>query len=371
MRHLIYVFIVLLTTVSCKTTVKEDIYESSSRDTVIYLKNSESTLGIMAWGGAYVDFRINDSINPYTWSIKSENMPENNKDGAPFAGHFLCLGRWGSPTEGEMKAGVPHNGEATNTWWNIKEKTDKKLIMTNIAPLDGMEVKRTVILHENKPVFHVKEEVKNITKIGRLNNIVQHATIGEPFLDTSTIVNSNAGKGFLQKHSYPNPHKYEYSWPEGIIDSTGTPLNLEETKTSHGYVTTHIYDDEYGWITAYNPKMGKVLGYIWRTDEYKWSNIWHCFVDGKPWAKGLEFGTTGIGRSYQELLAVDTRFHGIPSFEFLDAGEEVEKSFTCFFWDIEKGLEGIDDIKISGDSAFIKLKGTGKSITIPLSHIDR
>ena len=51
-------------------------------------------------GGAIVDFHLkSNKINPFTWKVSTAQMPANNKSGAVFQGHFLCLGRWGAPTD--------------------------------------------------------------------------------------------------------------------------------------------------------------------------------------------------------------------------------------------------------------------------------
>lgn len=321
-------------------------------DTLYTLENDNLSLTISAFGGAYVQASVPGSdVNPFSWSLTKEQMPDNNKGGALFQGHFLCLGRWGSPTEGEIQAGVPHNGQASNTWWLVDEKSDRQqLIMSNYAPMDGMFVKRKVELRDDSPVFYVRESVENITSILRLNNVVQHITLGYPFFDTSMQVNSNAGAGFLQSMSYPDPYAYSFQWPKGIKDSLRTPLNLEVSHDPFSYVASHIYMDSIGWLTAVNPDLGLLIGYLWRTADYPWANIWHQYVDEKPWAKGLEFGTTGVGRSYQELLELDTRFHGIPSFEYLDAREKVEKHYVGFFIPVEAGYEGVKDVVIQNNT---------------------
>lgn len=327
----------------------------SRQDTLITLENEQAALSITLFGGAYLNFHLKSKpVNPLTWKLTPEQMPENNRAGAPFAGHFLCLGRWGSPTKGEIQAGVPHNGQATNSWWEKEQATAQKLVMTAKAPLDGMEIVREVKMDEKQPVFYVTEKITNTTSIGRLNNIVQHVTIGPPFLDTATLVDSNADKGFLQIFSYPDPHTLEFDWPNGYADSLRTPLNLRSSASQQSYVTTHIYNDPIGWLTATSPTSGVVLGYAWKTNQYPWANIWHQIEDGKPVAKGLEFGTTGIGRSYQELLATDTRFHQRNSFEFLDAGQTVSKSFVAFLLDVPADFKGVAKIELKNQKLYIE-----------------
>ena len=297
---------------------------------IISLENANSQLSIDLQGGAIVDFHLKAvEINPFAWKVTTAQMPENNKCGAVFQGHFLCTGRWGAPAEGEIKAGVPHNGQASRDTWKVLKSTKSSLTMQIKAPLDGVIITRNIELLPNQANFKVTESFQNYTSVGRLFNVVQHATIGTPFLSEDCIVESNAREGFLQTYAYPNPHKSAYSWPMVKSAIGNDSIDLRRAYTPESYVSTHIFADSIGWISINNPAYGLTLKYSWKTAEYPWVNVWQQRVDGKLWAKGLEFGTTGIGRSYQELLAHDTRFYGRNSYFFLDAGEKISKSYDC------------------------------------------
>jgi len=313
------------------------------------LKNKTCEVTIDRWGGAFTSLRHTSSpVNPLSWALTVADMPPNNQNGAPFKGHFLCVGRWGSPSDGEIAAGVPHNGEPSNSYWQIVKRTDRSIHMENEAPLDDLKVKRIVALDEEAPTFLVTESFENVGAMGRISNVVQHITIGPPFLSEQTVVFTNAKQGFNQKFSYPDPSAYSYTWPMGLAD-TATQRTIDMRRADHGdsHVTTHIFDeaDEYGYVVAFDPSAQLVVGYVWKLDEYPWINIWHQLIDGELWAKGLEFGTTGIGRSYKELLAIDTRFHGVNSFEFIDAKEIQTKQFQGFIHPMKQLLE--EDISIT------------------------
>lgn len=326
---------------------------------IITLGNEEEALlSIDLLGGAFIDFRLNESsLNPFSWAIPANDMPANNKNGAPFQGHFLCLGRWGAPTDGEIKAGVPHNGQPGNQLWNIVEQSaDSFLRIRSESPLDGIVAERKIYFDKLNTVFKVTDYVQSTISVGRLFNIVQHATIGAPFLSSSTIIDCNAVAGFMQHLSYPDSHAYEYVWPNAVIDTLKNSIDLTRSNAQDGYVSTHIFNDSIGWVTASSPDSELLLGYIWKTKEYPWINIWHDVKNGKPHAKGLEFGTTGIGRSYQDLLATDTRFHGKNSFFFLDALESFEKSFICFQVEIPKDYKGVEKVEMKNGQIILTEK---------------
>ncbi|MDR3062064.1 MAG: hypothetical protein LBU57_08130 [Dysgonamonadaceae bacterium] len=328
---------------------------------IILLGDPEEVhLSIDLQGGAFIDFRLTDqACNPFSWNLPLDEMPENNRNGAPFRGHFICLGRWGAPTAGEMTAGVPHNGQSGNQPWKlISRKGDSLLLIRSVASLDGIIIERKIDFDPDNAIFKVKDIVKSTISIGRPFNIVQHATVGAPFLSASTIIDSNAGKGFMQHLSYPDPQQYEYNWPVAIIDTSGTIVDLTRTDVSESYVSTHLFEESSGWITVSSPEKETMIGYLWKTNEYPWVNLWHDVKNKRPHAKGLEFGTTGIGRPYQDLLAVDTRFHTKNSFFYLDAMETVEKSFLCFQTKIPKDFKGVKELNWRNKDIILTEKDT-------------
>lgn len=342
-------------------------YSLSAKDYIVTLGNpTEKYLSIDLLGGAFTDFRISkQSDNPFSWSVSIKDMPENNRHGARFQGHFMCLGRWGAPTEGEMKAGVPHNGEAGNKLWKvISLKEDSALIICSNAPLDGLNAQREIWFDKTNGVFKVTDDIESTLSVGRLFNVVQHATLGTPFLAESTLINSNATNGFMQHLAYPDPHLYEYKWPNAIIDTVGNRVDLTKTDVPQSYVSTHLFEDRIGWITASNSQNGLLIGYVWDTEDYPWLNLWHEMKDGKPCAKGLEFGTAGIGLSYQKLLVGDTRFHGVNSFFYLDALEHFKKSFICFQIYIPVDFRGVAQLKMESNRILLIEKETKREIVI-------
>jgi hypothetical protein len=336
----------------------------------IELSNGQLDVTIDAYGGAFTRIVHQEQpVNPLTWAVTAAQMPENNQAGAPFQGHFLCLGRWGQPSKGEMAAGVPHNGEPANSMWIIREQTENSIEMAADAPLDGMEVNRTVALQPNAPVFKVTERFTNTFSLSRPTNVVQHITLGPPFLSPALRVNTNATHGFNQKFATPDPHRLSYEWPMGIADTTGRQIDLRRTDEEENYVTTHLFPDTatYGWVTALQPKDGLLLGYVWKLDEYPWINIWNYYAEGQPAAKGLEFGTTGIGAPYEALITQDTRFREQTSFEYIDAGETLNKSFAGFLIPVPnvQKVTGLDITSTSIVVHFEASRGSTETFILP------
>lgn len=126
------------------------------------IQNKQASLSIDLYGGAVTDFHLNneEKINPLSFAFTKEQMPDNNKEGAVFQGHFLCLGRWGLPSESEIKAGACDHGQFANIEWELLEKDKLCIKMFAKSELEGLQVKREIKLDEDNVFFKVKETVR-------------------------------------------------------------------------------------------------------------------------------------------------------------------------------------------------------------------
>jgi hypothetical protein len=154
------------------------------------IENESASLSINLDGGAIIDFQLKATgINPLSFSYPKNLMPVNNRNGAAYQGHFLCLGRWGEPSSGEKNAGLPDHGQLANmTWENAISTKDDYLEMHATSVLEGLKVNREIYLDPVSPIFLVKEQVVNINPLGRLCSMVQHPTIAAPFLDNKISI---------------------------------------------------------------------------------------------------------------------------------------------------------------------------------------
>ncbi len=326
----------LLIAVSCGGGVES---ETDTVDQVIsdfIFENNDISLTVTAVGGMFTDFHLKSRpVNPFGWDLLPGQMPENNQPHV-FAGHFLCSGRWGAPSEGEIAAGVPHNGEVNTTQWTItRDERDtnglRSVTMSCHAPIERLDVEREIIIPEKGFWFFVNEKFTNNLPVGRIANFMQHGTVYAPFLSEEMLVFTNADRGFDQRTHPRFLEDSSFVWPNALLAS-GNRIDLASPNTDEGFVTTHIFPDadSLGWIAAINPAENLLLAYVFKTAEYPWFNYWHHAEEGKPYVRGLEFGTTGLGEAHKMIFEENNRFFGTPFFLYMDAGEVVEKSWYCF-----------------------------------------
>lgn len=306
-------------------------------------------------GGAMADFhRTKDGLNPFTW-----NRPEKGDTAPRPMGHFICFDRWGQPSENEGKNGMPFHGEATSVDWSVlfgpsKEGDAVSATMQCALPMGGLTLTRTAKLSGTSPVLTVREVIQNKNKLGRVYNIVQHPSIAPDFLDESVIVDSNAWKGYMQESPWPTPEEPVIYWP--FVAYKGTLVDLRRLNAeADPAVTSFVFKDDapQGWVTACNPGKGLMVGYVWDVGEYPWLNIWRNTKDGKPAARGLEFGTTGLHRPFKDMLEKHAIF-GKTLCEYVDAGVSVEKSYVVFLAEIPGSYKGVAELARSEGKIVIR-----------------
>jgi hypothetical protein len=335
---------------------------------LIRLENNKTILTIDLFGGAITDFHLkNSDTNPLSFAFAKEQMPANNKGGAPYQGHFLCLGRWGEPSSGEIIAGLPNHGQFANILWNTKERKQINILeMEATALLEGLSLKRKIILGKHDPVYIVSEVVQNINPLGRLYNIVQHPTLAAPFLDETTLIDCNASTGFDQAF-YKQINSNTIHWPFAK-DNMQNEIDLRRSLTPYNAVFSFVVkdDDGYGWITAYSPRYNLLFGYTWKRSDYPWIHLWQHYTDGIIQYRGIEFGTAGIHQPFNEILNSSPILFGEKTYAFIDAGELVSKNYFSFIYETESGFEGVENIKIINEQIQIKGK-KDESINLNLS----
>ncbi|MDP7276654.1 MAG: hypothetical protein QF363_14330 [Planctomycetaceae bacterium] len=341
----------------------------------VQLKNDQAVVRITLAGGGITEFRLTDSrLNPLNWTIEGL---EPIVDGQPFLqGHFLCLDRWGAPSEAEAKRGVPFHGEAPRTRWKLTRPVKPSDVepfaeMQVRLQLAGLSVRRKLVMDRKSSVVLVREAVTNDRKLGRIYNMVQHPSIAPPFLDATTVVDSNAIHGFLQEAEVPATSAQAARWPRMKINGKWVDLRHlrpgKKNETGHD-VSSFVFDDTsgHGWVTAVHPGSGLLLGYVWKTRDYPWLNIWRYRREGKVMARGLEFGTTGLHQPFQALVARG-RILDRPLMSFIDAGKTVTREYLMFLMKVPTGYTGVSRLELTREAVtLVERKPGGRTLQLTL-----
>lgn len=364
MKHFIQ-SLLIIAVISPRPTLAQTLV--GERPSLVF-ENEEARLVVDLAGGSFREFRFrNHVVNPLNWG-----QPDPGNTRPKVMGHFLCLDRWGPPSASEGANGMSYHGEAGRVVWNLDEDVHTHDgvghgAMSAQLPMAGISIQRSIEMAPSQAIALVHETVTNDNKLGRAFNMVQHPSVGPPFLTTNTVVDANGRRGFAQGGTLPEPEEPSFYWPQAL-NADGAIVNLRHLHGDHNpNVTSFVIDEEIGWVTAATPEHGLLIGYVWSTDEYPWLDIWRNARDGQPNARGLEFGTTGLHQPFPVLMEKG-RIFGRKLFEYLDAQQTVSKRFGIFLMRIPNDFAGVGDLKISSEAIEITERSGGQDRTWSLAH---
>ena len=162
----------------------------------------------------------------------------------------------------------------------------------------------------------------------------------------------------MQSSPLPDPERIEVRWPAAIKD--GKPVNLRMlTNDADPDVCSFVIDGEIGWVTATNAGKELLFGYIFRTADYPWLNFWRHVQNGKPVARGLEFGTTGFHQPFTALVG-KPRIFGRPTFTYLDAGASATRAYAAFLIKIPNNFAGVERVSYRAGRIVVQERGEKK-----------
>src|ERR1041384_7068430 len=88
----------------------------------VVLESPAAKLVVDLGGGSIVDFHLAaGGLNPLRWI----GPADENAVLCPMA-HFLCLDRWGQPSEAELRNGMPFHGEAARVRWRESDTPERR-----------------------------------------------------------------------------------------------------------------------------------------------------------------------------------------------------------------------------------------------------
>jgi len=292
-------------------------------------------------------------------------------------GHFLCFDHWGPSSPEDEALGIPFHGEASKITWTLNQEPSVDagqyyMEISCLLPIVNLGMNRKIYLNDNTSVFKVVEEITNHTDSLKVFNLVQHPTIGAPFLDENTIVDTEVDSGFSQLGNLPPASEDVITWPQTVVDGDSTDLRyLSVDHSWKSAVVTFILDEkeEYRWVTAVNPTLNLMLGYIWPASDYPWLNLWLRLRNNSPFARGLEFGSTGLHQAWPELLEMEEIF-GKKLYEEIGVNDTIIKTYYTFMSQIPSDYEGVESVTLEEEKILVEAYGKDPGKTIELAIRD-
>jgi len=315
---------------------------------VFAIANDKLTLRVRTGGGSMVQLVLNDdrdAVNPLHTGL----------------GHFVCVDGFGPVSSEERRAGLPMHGEAHQVTWDVVSsgKKDGTTGVTFVATLPIVQevFTRTIRMVDGEQVIYIDSTLESLLGFDRPINWGEHATIGAPFLELGkTVVEMSASRAMTRSYESQSdtpPHRLApsrpFTWPMAP-GRNGDALDVRPTPTrpAIGDHTTSLMDPgrRLVFVTAFHPDRRLLLGYVFRREEFPWTQLWEFYPDGdRPIARGLEFATQPFDVPRREVIQTNTLFD-TPTYRWLPAKSTIGAAFLMFFTRTPVGFRNIDDVTL-------------------------
>jgi hypothetical protein len=367
------------------------------------LSNEVVQLTHLTGGGQIPEFsfRSDPRSNPFwipKWPLQEPARFRPARDAARFgprstglvlsgiAGHSLCLGVFGMPSEEEVRSGAVLHGEAGVRPWTPRMTTrddSAELRFEVRLRRSGLVFTRTLSLARNESAVRVHETVTNLLSTDQFIQWQQHVTMGPPFLDrdASSIAMPGA-RGVTDPNGYEGyellTRDAEFDWPLApAVRGGAVDLRQPFSTPGTGFVAGVQIEPrrDFGFACAVNHKQRVAFGYLFARRDFPWVAIWEENLARKspPWngeeqARAFEFGVSPLPVGREQALQRGNLF-GTPTMLRLPAKGEVSASYAMFLTPLPAGAQRVGDVVGTENSIELIAEGGERMSSIPAREI--
>ena len=245
-------------------------------------------------------------------------------------------------------------------------------------PLVHEVFRRRIHLVDGENVVYVESELESLLAFDRPINWGEHATIGPPFLELGkTVVEMSAKQAMTRSHESQSanpPHRLasfkEFAWPIAPgVNGESIDVRAAPATTPVGDHTTSLMDRSRRlvFVTAFHPERRLLLGYVFRREEYPWTQLWENYPSNGRLARGLEFAVQPFDMPRRDVIQ-DNTLLGVPTYRWLPAKSTISSTFLMFYTRTPDGMTRVDDVTLEGGTLTIVDRGAGRTVTLPASR---
>lgn len=356
--------IVLAWAVDARQTVTESTVDGRP---VRVLASDTLSLAVGVTGGAMTQLLLKDDpgkLNPFQG-----------------LGHFVCVDGFGPVSKEERAAGLPGHGEAHRAVWDLisSEKTGGTLTVSFAVtlPIVQENFRRTIRMVDGEHVIYVESELQSLLGFDRPVNWAEHSTIGGPFLEQGvTVTDMSATRSMTRPYASQRvvpPDRYnladskEFTWPTAPTAAGGQiDMRVAPTATQVVDHTTSLMDPSrrFVFVTALHPQRRALVGYLFRREEFPWTQIWDSYPGGKRSSyRGLEFSTQPFDIPRRDVIQAGSMFD-TPTYRWLPARSTIGSSFILFYTRTPPAFTRVDDVSL--DAGVLTIEDRASKTTVAL-----
>ena len=121
------------------------------------------------------------------------------------------------------------------------------------------------------------------------------------------------------------------------------------------------------FVTAFNAERRLLLGYVFRREEYPWTQLWENYPANGRLARGLEFAVQPFDLPRREVIQQNTLL-GAPTYRWLPAKSRISSSFLLFYTRTPTGMTRVDDVTLENGTLTIVDRASGTTLTLAASR---
>jgi hypothetical protein len=121
------------------------------------------------------------------------------------------------------------------------------------------------------------------------------------------------------------------------------------------------------FVTAFHPGKRLLLGYLFRRDEYPWTQLWESYPANGRIARGLEFAVQPFDMPRRDIIDMRSLFD-TPTYRWLPARSTIRSSFLAFYTRTPVGLGRVDDVVLEAGRIRIHDRAAGVTQTLAASR---
>jgi len=350
------------------------------------LSNGTLELTVLSTGATFAHVVLTDDpekLSPLWDPIRmAREAGEKNEFGGG-TGHFICVDGFGPVSHEEEAAGLPGHGEAHQSPFEVKfyskDGRTTTLTLATKLPLTQELFARTVRMVDGENVIYVESELESLLAFDRPVFWAEHATIGSPFLEPGvTLVDMSARRAKTRPYTESEkegglphilPSGKDFTWPEAPgLNTRKIDVRIAPAEPNSGDHTTCLMDParKLVFITALHPGKRLVLGYLFKPQEYPWTQSWMFYPKNKKLARGMEFATQPFDVPRREAVQLNSLF-GAPTFRWLPARTKIESRFLMFYAHTPENFRKVDDVRMENGKIIIEDHKTHQQVTLRAS----
>ncbi|HET9320747.1 MAG TPA: hypothetical protein VFO27_13260 [Bryobacteraceae bacterium] len=165
------------------------------------------------------------------------------------------------------------------------------------------------------------------------------------------------------------PFGKDFTWPEapGLHE---LKINLRATPAEPNSLdhTTCLMDPSRHpvFVTALHPGKRLLLGYLFKPQEYPWTQNWEYYPPNKKLVRGLEFSTQPFDVPRRVVVQLNSMF-GAPVYRWLPARTKIESRFLMFYARAPEGMHEVDDVRLENGRIIIQDLKAKKQLALKAS----